>query len=217
MPGTRRALQFGPDTCTVSATVLGGQLVEADPVNIGLVRPAGANSVTVIGVARTDAQPAGSNPTSPLNTAWARPDTAVDYGPADVDVLYAASAKFGDLLVAAANGQVGPAGVAAAAINTTLAAASIVGATTISTAASIPTGTSITIDTGAGAETRTVTGVTGAGPYTLTVAALANAHASGVAVTAAATAGAQEGSTVGRCTIRGGVNAGVVGRMRILV
>jgi hypothetical protein len=113
MPGLHRNLQFGPDTVGVSQTVLGGQLVMPDGTT-GLVKPATAAATTVLGIAWSDANPAGTNPTSPLNTAWPAPEVAVQYGPADVDVTYASAAAYGQLLLAAANGQVGPAGVAPA-------------------------------------------------------------------------------------------------------
>jgi hypothetical protein len=101
-------LKLGPTTAVVSTAVLGGQLVEADPSNVGFVRPASAASVTVIGVAAGDAQPAGSNPTNPLNVSWAHSEVGVQYGPADVDVTYAANATYGQQLIAAANGTVTP-------------------------------------------------------------------------------------------------------------
>lgn len=108
MPGTRRVMQLGPETMTVSAAVIGGRLVEADTANPGFVKHAGAGSVLVAGVAMTDGQPAGSAPTNPLNLAWARPDVAVAYGPADVDVTFAAAANYMQHLIAAAGGQVTP-------------------------------------------------------------------------------------------------------------
>lgn len=103
-----RNLKLGPDTAVVSAAVTGGQLLEADPTNVGYVRPASAASVTVVGVATADAQPSGTNPTNPLNVSWAHPEVGVEYGPADVDVVYAANATYGQSLIAAANGQVTP-------------------------------------------------------------------------------------------------------------
>lgn len=106
MAGLQRYLQFGPDTGTANAVVLGGQLVEPDTG--GKIKPATANSVKVLGVAYTDAQPAGTNPTSPLNVSWNHAETAIEYGPADVYVTYSASANFGDLLVCTGSGQVGP-------------------------------------------------------------------------------------------------------------
>lgn len=112
MSGNRRVMQLGPETVTVSVPVLGGQLVEPDTSagNTGKVKPCTAGSVKFLGVARNDGQPAGTNPTNPLNIAWGRPDIAIDYAPADVDTTFAAAANFGDLLMAAANGQVTPAG-----------------------------------------------------------------------------------------------------------
>jgi hypothetical protein len=53
----------------VNQTVLGGQLVMPDSTT-GLVKPATAAATTVLGVAWNDANPVGTNPLSPLNTAW---------------------------------------------------------------------------------------------------------------------------------------------------
>lgn len=106
MPGAHMNLRLGPATYEVSAAVAGGQLVEPDGANVGKIKPATADSVKVLGVALADAQPAGSNPTNPLNIGWAQPEVAVAYGPCDVDVTYSTTAAFGDLLVAAAGGQV---------------------------------------------------------------------------------------------------------------
>lgn len=107
MSGAQMNLRLGPATFTVSVAVTGGMLVMPDGTT-GMVKPATAAAINVLGVALSDANPAGSNPTSPLNLGWAQPEVAVAYGPADVDVTYAASAAFGDLLIAAANGQVTP-------------------------------------------------------------------------------------------------------------
>jgi hypothetical protein len=101
-----RNLKLGPDTAVVSAAVTGGQLLEADSTNVGYVHPAGAASTTVVGVATADAQPSGTNPTNPLNISWAHPEVGIEYGPADVDVVYSTNAAYGQLLIAAANGQV---------------------------------------------------------------------------------------------------------------
>lgn len=219
MTGLHRNLQFGPDTGTVSAPVTGGQLVEADPVNVGFVRPASAGSTTVLGVAFADAQPTGTNPTNPLNIAWAHPEVAIQFGPADVDLTYSASSLYGQPLVATAGGAVAPAGASAtSAVNTTLASASSAGATTISTAATIAAGTFITIDSGGVQETRVTSAVSGAGPFTVTVPALTYPHSSGVAVTAPSSgtgAAAAVGNVIGRCTAPYGVSAGTVGRARL--
>lgn len=102
----------GPDTFTVSAAVTGGQLVA--PTSGGMVGPAGATVSNVLGVALNDAQPAGSAPTNPINTAWPAATVAVARD-CDVRVTYSAAANFGDLLVSAANGQVVSLGGTAAA------------------------------------------------------------------------------------------------------
>lgn len=114
MPGLHRNLQFGPDTVGVNATVLGGQLVMPDSTT-GLVKPATAAATTVLGVAWADANPVSTNPLSPLNTAWANPEVAIQYGPADVDLTYTSNAAYGQLLLAGANGSVVAAGAAPAA------------------------------------------------------------------------------------------------------
>lgn len=106
MPGAHVWLKDGPDTREVSAAVTGGQLLEFDSANIGKVKPAGAGSLVVAGVAAADAQPAGSNPTSPLNISWPQSQVAVIYGPRDVHLTYASAANPGDPLKAAADGQV---------------------------------------------------------------------------------------------------------------
>lgn len=107
MPGAHRYTQLGPDTYEVSAAVTGGQLVMPDGTT-GKVKPATAAAVTVLGVALADAEPAGSDPTSPLNISWAQPQVAVGYGPGTYDLTYSAACAFGELVVADANGAVKP-------------------------------------------------------------------------------------------------------------
>lgn len=106
MSGGHRNIERGPATYEVSTAVTGGTLVEFDASNAGKVKPAAANSILVAGVALADANPAGTDPTNPVQIGWAREFVAVAYGPIDVDVTYASAAKPGDLLVAAASGQV---------------------------------------------------------------------------------------------------------------
>lgn len=113
MPGAHRSLKLGPDTVAVSAAVAGGQLVEADGVT-GKVKVAGAGSLLVLGVALSDAAPVAA-PANPLLVSAAQPEVAIAYGPTDVDVQYAANCNFGQALIAAASGQVTPAGAAPAA------------------------------------------------------------------------------------------------------
>lgn len=105
MSGAHMNLRLGPATFTVSTAVTGGMLVMPDGTT-GQVKPATAGATTVLGVALSDANPAGSDPTSPLNIGWAQPEVAVAYGPADVDLTYTGAAAFGELLVADANGAV---------------------------------------------------------------------------------------------------------------
>lgn len=98
-------LTLGPDTVEVSVAVAAGQGVEPDPANPGMVRPWSAGSVTCLGVARTQAAPAGSNA---MNNFAPVPRTTAAQYTGDIRVVYAAAAAWGDLLVAAANGQVTP-------------------------------------------------------------------------------------------------------------
>lgn len=107
MGGAHRNLQFGPATYAASAAVTGGQLVEADASNPGLVKPAGAASITVLGVAQADAAPVAA-PATPLLVGTAQPEVAVMYGPTDVDVTYTAACTLGTLLKAGAAGTVTP-------------------------------------------------------------------------------------------------------------
>lgn len=107
MAGVLPRLQMGPTTYEVNVAVTGGQLVEPDAAT-GKIKPAGAASLKVLGVAANDAAPAGSG--SALNYGTNRPDVAVYSGPHEVRVTYAAAATFGAKLIAAANGQVTPAG-----------------------------------------------------------------------------------------------------------
>ncbi|MCW2902589.1 MAG: hypothetical protein JWO67_4854 [Streptosporangiaceae bacterium] len=105
MPGSFPVLQLGPATYEVSATVTGGQLVMVDG-STGKVKPTTGAVATCIGMATNDAVPAGSG--SQLNYATARKEVAVAYGPSEVILTVASGGTalaFGDLVVAAANGQ----------------------------------------------------------------------------------------------------------------
>jgi hypothetical protein len=104
MAGVPVRLRLGPDSYEVSAAVTGGQLVV--PTTGGKVGPAGADALTVLGVALNDALPTGSDVNTTFSTA--RNYTAVAYGPAELNVTYAAAATFGAKLKAAASGQVTP-------------------------------------------------------------------------------------------------------------
>lgn len=114
MAGVVPRFEKGPITCTVAETVRGGQLVEARAG--GVVGVAGAGSATVLGVATKDAAPPGTRQgtdefghltyTEVAITEY----VAVGGAGAVYPVTYAAAANFGDRLVAAAEGQVTPAG-----------------------------------------------------------------------------------------------------------
>lgn len=109
----------GPITHEVVELVRGGQILEARAG--GKVGVAAAGSFRVVGVASKDAAPAGtisdtSNtssgyPALDLSTGLVTPYVAT-WENEHVSVVYSAAAAFGDALVAAANGQVAPAGVA---------------------------------------------------------------------------------------------------------
>lgn len=109
MSGAHRNYQLGPVTYKVSAAVTGGQLVEADASNPGLVKPASAGSKTVLGVAMADAAPAAAD-ANPLIVSAYQPEVAVEFGPADMDVTYTGACALGVQLVAGANGTVSPVG-----------------------------------------------------------------------------------------------------------
>jgi hypothetical protein len=91
---------------------------------------------------------------------------------------------------ASALGSSSPQAVTIGTANTSLSAAVTAGASTISTLATVPVNNSVTIDTAANIETRTVTAVSGTGPYTLTLAtALGLSHNSGAVVSTQAPTG----------------------------
>lgn len=96
----------GSDTVTVSTTVEKGQGVEYDPDNPGKVRPWAAGSTTRAGVAKTDGVPPDGN--GPDNFAPKRQHIAVAKAPEVARMVFAAAAKKGDPLIAAADGQVTP-------------------------------------------------------------------------------------------------------------
>lgn len=106
----------GPVTYQVAEAVAGGKLVEARAG--GLVGVAAAASVHVLGIATKDAQPTASGASTdsfgnPVQSLVEVTNTvAVDGNGKIYPVTYAAAAAFGDVLIAAANGQVTPAGAA---------------------------------------------------------------------------------------------------------
>lgn len=103
---TYPVLQHGPKTFKVNVTVTGGQLVEPDGTT-KKVKPATAGSKLVLGVALLDASPDGSG--NNLSFGTNRPETSVARA-CEVRVTYAADTAFGAQLIAAATGQVTPAG-----------------------------------------------------------------------------------------------------------
>jgi hypothetical protein len=118
MPAIPQVTKTGPRTYVPASGVAisAGQLVEARAG--GRIGPAAAGSLVVLGVALQDAIAPEDLVTTPttvggrsvLNTAVLPQNVAVAYAPIEVPVTYAAAATFGQLLVAAANGQVTPAG-----------------------------------------------------------------------------------------------------------
>lgn len=105
----------GPITQEVVETVKGGQLVEARAG--GKVGVAAAGSLVVLGVATRDAVPtASANGTDALGNPTLTLDGPSKYvavgSNAHYPVKYTAAATFGVALIAAANGEVTPAGAA---------------------------------------------------------------------------------------------------------
>lgn len=106
----------GPSSFKPAELILGGQLVEARAASrIGV---AAAGSVKVLGVALTDAinpeaisdEPTVVNGREVLTAAILPVVVAVAHSGDEVPVKYAADAAFGQKLIAAAAGQVTPAG-----------------------------------------------------------------------------------------------------------
>lgn len=104
MSGRYPRLGNGPETYQVSVAVVGGQLVEPDGTT-GKVKPTAALSKKVLGVALTDANPAGGGGGSPLQVHYAQPDVAVARG-VQVKLTSTGAVAFGELIAAAANGAV---------------------------------------------------------------------------------------------------------------
>lgn len=105
MSGIAIKFHQGPVTFAAEKPVVGGQLVQAGSKPRTIV-PAEANSTTILGVAVTDAAPAG-------DTFSGVPEhVAVAYGPAQVPIKGKGLAV-GDLAVAATGGTVAKAGEAA--------------------------------------------------------------------------------------------------------
>lgn len=95
--------ETGPITVTVVEAVAGGQLVEGRSNGCGV---AAAGSLVVLGVAEKDA----TNAAAASTDSYPLPSTTSVLVRGVARVTYAASATFGQKLIAAANGQVTPAG-----------------------------------------------------------------------------------------------------------
>ncbi|BAC17654.1 hypothetical protein HMPREF0290_0879 [Corynebacterium efficiens YS-314] len=95
------AIKFaqGPITFEAEAPVVGGQVVEAGTTPRS-IKPAGAASETILGVAVIDAVPKGQPYTGKPNHA------SVACAPAQVPVTGDGTAGVGDLVIAAAGGTV---------------------------------------------------------------------------------------------------------------
>ncbi len=118
MSAVAQVTKTGPRTYTPVEPILGGQLVEARAA--GRIGVAAVGSLKVLGVALTDAQSpdaftglttTGTDGRPLLNAAVLPTVVAVAYGGIETKVVYAAAATFGDSLIAAAAGQVTPAGL----------------------------------------------------------------------------------------------------------
>jgi hypothetical protein len=120
MPGIPEVTKSGPRgyVPAVGVAVTAGQVVEGRAG--GRIGPSAAGSLLNLGVALQDgiapedlvttAATVGGR--SVLSTAVLPQNVAVAYAPEEVPVTYAAAATFGQSLIAAANGQVTPAGAA---------------------------------------------------------------------------------------------------------
>lgn len=119
MPAVAQITKTGPRTYTPAEALLGGQLVEGR--GSGRIGVAAAGSTRVLGVALTDAiAPEAVSTTAtvvngrPTLLAAILPTAvAIAYSGDEVPVTYTAAAAFGDALIAAAGGQVTPAGAGA--------------------------------------------------------------------------------------------------------
>lgn len=107
MAGQPYYTRGGSDTVEVSAPVAKGQVVEWDPDNEGMVRPASAGSTRHNGVAQIAGAPLSTN--TRYNFAPARRHVSVQLAPLETRVVFAAAANVGDPLICAADGQVTPA------------------------------------------------------------------------------------------------------------
>lgn len=114
MSGIAVRRKGGVQSFAVAETVTGGQLVEARAASV--VGVAAAGSTKVLGVAIADAVPSADFNDAPVNgvlNADPKPNrVGLAHSGDEVPVTYAANAAFGDKLIAAANGQVTPAGAA---------------------------------------------------------------------------------------------------------
>lgn len=224
--------RFGPDTYQVSTFIDGGLLVEPDPGNPGMVRPASAGSATVLGVNLQPVEPA--NFAYSTTDAFGAPviDTSVP-GPAAAiawtgtyKLLYDDSVPFGAAVVCSGAGHVGPS-VAAGGTKATVADGVTVGPranvndgvtaaggtiVTSASAAFVATDVGRTISGGSIPANTTITAVNSG--TSVTISQPANATANGVTlvfglsflVTSATAAfvAADEGRTISGGTIPAG-------------
>lgn len=104
MPGHPYYTLGGGDTVEVSVPVTPGQGLEADPDNVGKVRPWSAGSTRRVGVAQVGGAPPATNAYN--NMAPQRPHVSVQRAPMNTRMKYTQAAAWRQPLVAAANGAV---------------------------------------------------------------------------------------------------------------
>jgi hypothetical protein len=119
MSGVLPTHERGPMSYQAAANLAGGMLVIKSGSNASTITYAGANALNVLGVCGDDAYPQPGTPPSygtgalgnPLAVSQPLPWVRV-YRNCEMRVTYAGNADFGDLLVAAASGQVAAMGTA---------------------------------------------------------------------------------------------------------
>jgi hypothetical protein len=228
MTGVVAFNRFGPDSYTVSPNATnnvidGGTLVMPDPAAPGTIIPATANATNVLGVTlQPTANSAFVNQTTPLYGGNAT-DISVPVENAAVawqgtyKLTFAAPCIFGQLLCAAASGQVQPVVASGSSGRVFTDGVLTNGSTTITSATAAFVGTDVGrtvsgtgIPTGAFVE-EVVNGTT------IVISVAATATATGVSVTLGATTtdtGAVN-TVVGICVQPGGVAAGSAGLVRL--
>jgi hypothetical protein len=232
MTGVVAFNRFGPDSYTVSPAATnnlidGGLLVMPDAANPGTILPATAGALNVLGVTlQPTANSAFNSQSTPLYGGNAT-DISIPVENAAVawqgtyKLTFAAPAVFGELLAAAANGQVEPiavGGSAGTAGRTVTDGVTTLGSTVVTSA----TGAFTTADLGrtvtaagipAGA---TITGINSSTSIDISLAATATASSVSIVFgTLVGEPAAAAGNIVGICVQPGGVAAGSAGLVRL--